>query len=178
MQKNIVFIAQSLDGYIAGPNGELDWLDSIPNPDKDDMGYLDLMNEVDAIIMGRKSFDFLSSYNGDWPYSKTMYVLSTTLKQIPAHLHDKASLINGTPQEVLSQLHTQGHTKLYIDGGITITHFLRGDLIDELRITTLPILLGKGIPLFGELEKQMEFRLIKSEVYLGQLVQSHYARKP
>jgi len=178
MHKNIVFIAQSLDGYIAGPNGELDWLDSIPNPDKDDMGYLDLMNEVDAIIMGRKSFDFLCSYDGDWPYTKPMYVLSTTLNRIPSRLQDKATLIQGTPQEILATLHKLGHQNIYVDGGIPITNFLKEDLIDELRITTLPVLLGKGIPLFGNLESQMEFQLIKTEVYLGQLVQSHYTRKP
>lgn len=141
------------------------------------MGYLDLMAEVDAIIMGRKSFDFLSSYEGDWPYSKPMYVLSNTLKVIPSRLQDKASLMAGSAHEIVSEMHKLRHNKLYVDGGKTITDFLKADLIDELRITTIPIILGKGIPLFGEIDGSLMFRHKKTEVYLGELVQSHYERR-
>jgi len=147
-KRNIVFIAQSLDGYIAGPEGELDWLDMVPNPDKDDMGYFALMDEVDAIVMGRKSFDFVAGYDGPWPYKKKVFVLSNTLKEIPEPLRDKCALIKGEVKDILRKLTDLGYPRLYIDGGVTVQNFLKEDLIDELRITTLPILLGGGVILY------------------------------
>ena len=175
--RNIVFIAQSLDGYIAGPGGEIDWLDMVANPTEDDMGYFDLMKEVDAIVMGRKSFDFVSNYEGPWPYTKKVFVLSHTLSAVPARLVERAEIISGSPEEILATLSEKGYNNLYIDGGVTIQSFLKEDLIDELRITTLPILLGKGFSLFGELDQRLTFEHKATEVYLGQLVQSHYLRK-
>jgi len=174
--KNIVFIAKSIDGFIAGPNGEIDWLDMVPNPDEDDMGYFALMKEVDAIVMGRVSFETVLGFNIPWPYTKHVFVLSKTLKNIPEALQDKVSLTKGTLEEVLSEIRKKGFTNLYIDGGKTIQSFLDKDLIHELRITTLPIILGKGFPLFGLLDQRLEFEHVKTEVYLNQLVQSHYKR--
>ncbi len=176
-KKNIVFIAKSLDGYIAGKNGELDWLDSIPNPENVDMGYFSLMEEIDAIVMGRTTFDVVCNFDGEWPYSKQVFVLSNSLKTVPEKLNEKVTLLKGTPQEILAQIHQKGFFNLYIDGGRTVQNFLKEDLIDELRITTIPILLGGGFPLFGDLPKPMEFEHIKSEVFLSQLVQDHYKRK-
>lgn len=175
--RNIVFIAQSLDGYIAGPNGEIDWLDMVSNPDKDDMGYFALMEQVDAIVMGRNSFEFVSNYDGPWPYPKKVFVLSNTLKAVPKRLIDKAEIIKGLPIEIIAELGSRGFNNLYIDGGVTIQNFLKEDLIDELRITTLPILLGRGYLLFGEMEHRLTFEHKSTEIYLGQLVQSHYLRK-
>ena len=176
-KKNIVFIAKSLDGYIAGPNGELDWLELIPNPENKDLGFLSLMEEVDAIVMGRSTFDVVCNFDGDWPYSKPVFVLSNSLETIPENLADKATLLKGDLKEILGDIYHRGYGTLYIDGGRTIQNFLKEDLIDELRITTIPILLGSGFSLFGELKQSMEFVHLKSEVYLGQLVQNHYMRK-
>ena len=175
--RNIVFIAQSLDGYIAGPQGEIDWLDMVANPKGNDMGYFALMKEVDAIVMGRNSFDFVSNYKGPWPYEKRVFVLSHSLTEVPRQLKDKAEIIKGKPKEILQILHDKGYNNLYLDGGVTIQSFLQEDLIDELRITTLPILLGRGFSLFGELDSRLTFEHTSTEVYLGQLVQSHYRRK-
>ena len=177
MKKNIVFIARSLDGYIAGKNGELDWLHAIPNPDNIDMGYNSLMEEIDAIVMGRTTFETVLGFGIEWPYTKHVVVLSHSLQAVPAALEGKVSLASGSPEEVLEKIHAKGFHKLYIDGGTTIQHFLRADLIDELRITTIPILLGGGFPLFGDLSEPLEWEHIKSEVFLGQVVQSHYRRK-
>ena len=104
-------------------------------------------------------------------------MLSSTLEAIPARLESKASLVNGTISDVLKMIHMNGHTRLYIDGGFTIQSFLKEDLIDELIITTLPILLGGGIPLFGDLEKRMVFEHVGSQLFLDQLVTNHYRRK-
>lgn len=175
--KNIVFIAKSLDGYIAGKNGELDWLELIPNPNHIEMGFGALMQEIDAIVMGRTTFKVVCDFGGEWPYSKPVFVLSTTLKNVPDHLVDKVHLCQGSPQEILQKIHNKGYHKIYIDGGRTIQDFLKADLIDELRITTIPILLGGGFPLFGELAQPLEFEHVSSQVFLGQLVQDCYRRK-
>jgi len=176
-RKNIVFIAKSLDGYIAGKNGEIDWLNSIPNPENIDMGFVKLMERIDAIVMGRKTFELVCSFGGEWPYSRPLFVLSRTLESIPEKFQDKAELVKGSISEVLEILHQKGHDQLYIDGGTTIQSFLSEDLIDEMIITTIPILLGGGIPLFGALQQSMLFEHMESHVFLNQLVQNHYKRK-
>lgn len=175
-KKNIVFIGRSLDGYIAGKNGELDWLNSIPNPDNIGMGYYSLMEEIDAIVMGRTTFEVVLGFGGDWPYSKHVFVLSNSLKEVPEKLNDKVSLLKGSPQEILDQVHQKGYFKLYIDGGRTVQNFLKEDLIDELRLTTIPILLGGGFPLFGDLPEPLAFEHVESKVFLDQIVQDCYRR--
>ncbi len=175
--KNIVFIAKSIDGFIAGKNGELDWLHSIPNPEGNDMGYLSLMEEIDAIIMGRTTYEMVLGFDGSWPYIKHVFVLSNALKEIPEALNGKVTILKGAEAEILKAVHELGYYKLYIDGGRVVQDFLKADLIDELRITTMPILLGGGFPLFSELPTSSEFAHIKTEVFLGQAVQSHYAKK-
>ncbi|GIZ10082.1 dihydrofolate reductase family protein [Flavobacterium sp. UMI-01] len=176
-KKNSVFIATSLDGYISAKNGGLDWLNSIPNPDHDDMGYIAFNKEIDALVMGRKTFETVLGFDVDWPYDKPVFVLSNSLKEIPASLKEKAFLVNGTLTEILAQIHKKGFYRLYIDGGTTITNFLNEDLIDEMIITTIPILLGGGAPLFSELPNELKFELIGTKTYLNQIVQSHYRRK-
>lgn len=174
--KNIVFIAQSLDGYIAGKKGELDWLDAIPNPENQDMGFKALMEEVDALVMGRNTFETVLGFGGEWPYPKPVFVLSNSLKEMPQAYQDKAFLLAGEPKQILESIHEKNYFTLYIDGGRTIQAFLEYDLIDELRISTIPILLGGGFSLFGDLTSPLSFELVKSEVFLGQIGQNHYRR--
>jgi len=176
MKKNKVFIAKSLDGYIAGKNGEIDWLHSTPNPDNNDMGFVKFIDGIDAILMGRLTFELVCSFDVAWPYPRPVFVWSSTLQSIPEKFQDKAILVNGNIQEVLATIHKKGHQQLYIDGGTTIQSFLKEDLIDELIITTIPILLGGGISLFGDLEKPLNFEHVASQVFLDQLVQDHYRR--
>jgi dihydrofolate reductase len=176
-QKCIVFVAKSLDGFIAGENGELDWLNTVPNPEQNNMGYTELMQEIDAIVMGRNTFETVAGFGGEWPYAKPVFVLSRSLREIPEALQSKVSLLSGSPQDVIAQINAAGHQKLYIDGGRVVQDFLRADLIDELRITTIPILLGKGVSLFAELSVPLLFNHVKTEVFLGQIVQSCYRRR-
>lgn len=175
--RTIVFIAQSIDGYIAGKDGELDWLNTIPNPTHDDMGFVQLMDEVDGIVMGRTTFKTVCGFDGDWPYTKHVYVLSRTLSEVPEELSNKVSLLSGRPNQIIEELSKKGVKSVYVDGGNVIQRFLQEDLISELRITTIPVLLGGGFSLFGELDAMLEFELVHSKVYLGQLVQTHYRRK-
>ena len=175
--RNIVFIARSLDGYIADKNGGLDWLNSVPNPDHLDLGYEKFIKSVDAIVMGRTTFETVCSFDMEWPYKIPVFVLSFSLESLPEDYKDKAEIVLGSLSEILEQIHKKGYKQLYIDGGVTVQNFLKEDLIDELIITTIPILLGGGIPLFGELPKEMEFEHVESHLYLDALVQDCYRRK-
>ena len=174
---NIVFIATSLDGYIADKDGGVDWLHSIPNPENLDMGYVDLIDRTDAIIMGRKTFETVCSFDCDWPYSKPVFVLSYSMKTTPEGYEGKVELIKGSAAEIIEAIHQKGYKNLYIDGGVTIQNFLKEELIDEMVITIIPTLLGGGTPLFEELSKPMEFEHVKTEVFLNAIVQNHYRRK-
>ncbi len=174
---NTVFIARSLDGYIADKNGGLDWLSSVPNPEHLDLGYEKFMNAMDAIVMGRTTFDMVCSFDIEWPYHIPVFVLSSSLKSLPEEFEDKAEIVKGPLSAILEVIHKKGSSQLYIDGGVTVQNFLKEDLIDELIITTIPILLGGGVPLFGELPKEMEFEHVESVLFLDAIVQDCYRRK-
>ena len=133
-KRNSVFIATSLDGYIADKNGEIDWLHSIPNPDAIDMGYDAFTSRIDALVMGRTTFETVCGFDMDWPYQKPVFVLSNTLTELPKKCRDQAQLVKGTLKEVLETIHERGFHRLYIDGGTTIQGFLKEDLIDDMTI--------------------------------------------
>ena len=176
-KRNVVFIAQSLDGYIADSNGGLDWLHSIPNPNQLDLGYNKFINTIDTIIMGRKTFETVCGFDCEWPYKAPVFVMSNTLGELPDAYKEKASLVKGSLVEILAQVNAKGFYNIYIDGGTTIQSFLKEDLIDEIILTTIPILLGGGSSLFSTHPKALAFKLIASEVYLDEVVQNNYKRK-
>ncbi len=170
-----VFIAVSLDGYIAKKDGSIDWLNEIPNPDGNDYGYSEFMKKIDAVIMGRNTFEKVLTF-GAWPYDKPVFVLSRTLKLIDDHLSGKVKLTNKSIKELAAELESRGLKNLYIDGGLTIQSFLKEDLIDEMIITKIPVLLGDGIPLFGETGTETKFDLLSSNSFGNGFVQDHYKR--
>ncbi|MEQ6167779.1 MULTISPECIES: dihydrofolate reductase family protein [unclassified Ekhidna] len=174
--KNSIYLGVSLDGYIADKDGGLDWLDMVPNPEGDSMGYYDFMDRIDALVMGRNTFETVDGFDVEWPYQKPVFVLSNSLTELPGKYEGKAFLIGGELPKVLDAIHQKGYHRLYIDGGITVQQFLKEDLIDEMILTQIPILLGGGIPLFDELPEQLKFKLVDSKVLLNQLVQNHYVR--
>jgi len=173
--KNIVYIATSLDGFIAKENGDLGWLMEAPNPDNSDFGFNDFMESIDAIVMGKNTFEMVSSF-GEWPYIKPVFVLSNSLEKVPENFKEKMEVISGDPESIVKELNSRKFNNLYIDGGITVQNFLKYDLIDEFIITRIPIILGKGIPLFGELEKEQKFEHIETEIFNNTLVKSKYRR--
>jgi len=173
---NSVFIATSLDGYIADKNGGIDWLHAIPNPEASDMGYTEHFNRIDAMVMGRNTLDMVLSFDVEWPYSKPVFVLSNTMTSVPAGYEEKVFLVKGSLKEVLQHINAKGFKNLYVDGGVTIQNFLKEDLIDEMIITTIPVLLGGGSPLFGDLETPLNFKFNKSETFLDAIVQNHFVR--
>jgi len=172
---NSVYIATSLDGYIATSNGDIEWLNNFPNPTGSDFGYHEFIDGIDAIIMGRKTFGMVSTFS-PWPYNKKVFVLSHTMKEIRPDLVDQAELVSGDVKTIVKKLHKAGYHNLYIDGGKAIQSFLKKDLIDELIISKIPILLGEGIPLFSADHPMMRFEHCSTEVFEGGLVKSHYKK--
>ncbi|HDS1213474.1 dihydrofolate reductase family protein [Shewanella algae] len=171
--KNRVYMAQSLDGFIAGPNGELDWLAAIDNPEGSDLGFAEFMASVDALLMGRNTFEVVAAFDA-WPYDKPVFVASNSLKQLPEGFAGKAELICGSATEMLSALHAKGYYNIYLDGGALIRSFIAAALVDELTITTVPVLLGGGIRLFDTLPGSVNLKLVSSQLLLGQLVKNRY----
>lgn len=175
-KKNSVFIATSIDGFIADKNGGIEWLNMVPNPEQVDAGYAAFTRDIDALVMGRVTFETVCGFDIDWPYNKPVYVLSNSLKEMPESHRGKAELVKGSLPDVLNHIHSKGHFRLYIDGGGTIQSFLKEDLIDEMILTTIPILLGEGYPLFATLSNALKFELVETKVFLNQLAQRHYKR--
>jgi dihydrofolate reductase len=172
---NFAYIATSLDGYIAGKDGDMDWLMSIPNPDNSDYGFSNFIEKIDAIVMGRKTFEMVHSF-GEWPYTKPVFILSNTLKRLPRGYEKRAKLMKGDIKTILGNLGEFGFHDLYIDGGQVIQDFLREDLIDELFIATVSILLGRGIRLFGEMDHRLKFIHLETIVHGDHLTMTHYIR--
>jgi len=164
-----------MDGFIAKADGGLEWLDSIPNPEKSDFGYKDFIESIDAIVLGKNTFEKVLSFD-HWPYEKKVFVLSHSLKSIPDTLSGKVEIEKGDVPSIVSRLNKKGFTSLYIDGGKTIQLFLKNDLIDEMIITKVSVLLGDGIPLFSNLKIPLEFTVKSTKKLNPMLVQTHYLR--
>jgi dihydrofolate reductase len=173
--KTNVYIGTSLDGFIARVDGNFDWLTQFANEDAIH-AYKEFMNRVDAIIIGRGTFEKILTFSS-WPYEKKAFVLSTTLKQLPDTLKDKATLLSMKPKDLLTYLSGMGFSSIYVDGGKVIQGFLKEDLIDNLIISKVPVLIGNGIPLFGFLSDDLQFKHIRTEVQSNGLVRSYYMRE-
>ena len=173
---NIVYIATSLDGFIARKDGNLDWLMEIPNTENNDYGFSSFLDKIDGIIMGRRTFETVITFN-EWPYTKPVFVLSNTLREVPDKYQDKAEIVKGNLNEILDSMKLNGFNNFYIDGGKTIQSFLKLNLIDELIITRIPIILGSGIPLFTEMDSEIKFEHINTETLNKDLIKSTYRRK-
>ena len=152
-QSNKVFIATSFDGYIADENGGIEWLTQIPTPSDSDGGFSQFMESVDALIMGRNTFEKVLSFGIEWPYSKKVFVWTSQLKTVPDNLKNKVELVSGPTNKILQLVNNQGFNRLYIDGGKSIQSFMQEGLINEIVVTLAPIILGKGIPLFHNFPK-------------------------
>ncbi len=176
MTKCSVFIATSLDGYISRVDGSIDWLNEANDlvPNGEDLGYKQFISSVDAIVMGRSTFEQVLSF-GDWPYgSIPVVVLSRKLQSLPDYLPATVSLSDEEPAALAHRLSIEGLQHLYIDGGLTVQSFLAAGLIDEITITMIPILLGEGKPLFGPLPADVKLELIESKAFEFGFVQSKY----
>ena len=173
--KTTVYVGTSLDGFIARKDGNIDWLVKYQNKEVHD-SYNEFISRIDAMVIGRGTYEKVLSFP-EWPYEKKVFVLSTSLKQIPGTLNEKATLVAMKPAALLNYLSDKGFSNIYVDGGKVIQSFLKEDLIDELIITRVPELIGTGIPLFGYLDNDLRFEHIKTNIYSDGLVKSQYERK-
>jgi dihydrofolate reductase len=165
-----VFVGTSLDGFIARTNGDLDFL---PPGGGEPHGYDEFMATVDALVIGRKTFETVLTFDV-WPYEKPVFVLSTR----PLALAPTAAAVermSGAPREIVSQLAKRGIRHIYVDGGVTIQRFLQAGLIQRLIITRVPVLIGEGIPLFGAVERDIALTPVWTRQYASGLVQTEYA---
>jgi len=166
-----VFIGTSLDGFIARRNGDLDFL---PPDGGEPHGYNEFIASVDAIVIGRNTFETVLSMK-PWPYgNKRVVVLSSRPVDLSAAVGGVVEQMAGPPAEIVSRLAASGARHLYIDGGITIQQFLCAGLIQRLIITRVPVLIGEGIPLFGALPHDIRLRHIATRHYPSGLVSSEY----
>ena len=171
-----VFVGVSLDGFIARPNGDLDWLMGEGGGEGAEYGYNEFIAGIDAIVMGRKTFEKVLTFD-KWYYgNKRVIVLSRqsldlSVAQARGGVVER---MTGPPAEIVSKLAGSGAKRLYVDGGITIQQFLRSRLIHRLIISRLPVLIGEGIPLFGSLPCDIRLSHIATRTYSGGMVQSEY----
>lgn len=171
-----VFIATSLDGYIARKDGDLDWLDAANAtvPKGEDCGYGALMQSVDVLVMGRNTFEKVRSF-GSWPYGDTpVVVLSSKPILFPDDLVKTVQHSSETPSELCERLSGDGVEHIYVDGGTTIQRFLAAGLVDEVTITVIPMILGDGIPLWGPTAEDVPLTCLGAKVYDFGFVQLKY----
>lgn len=170
------FMATSLDGFIAREDGGLDWLDraNAQVPAGEDCGYASFMATVDALVMGRHTFEKVLSFP-EWPYAdKPVWVLSRSLQVLPAGLPPSVRLLQATPAELVDLAAQQGWRRLYVDGGQTTQAFLAAGCLTDLTVTVIPVLLGRGRRLFGPAEHDVALTHIATQAYPFGFVQSHY----
>jgi len=166
-----VFIGTSLDGYIARLTGEYDFL---PEGGGEPHGYDEFFASVDTLVIGRKTFETVLAF-ATWPYgNKRVVVLSSKPVDFSAVRGGVVEQMGGPPAEIVAKLAASGAHHLYVDGGITIQHFLRAGLIQRLIITRVPVLIGEGIPLFGALPRDVQLQHVATQHYASGLVKSEY----
>ena len=166
-----VFIGTSVDGFIARRNGSFDFL---PEGGGEPHGYNEFFASVDALVIGRKTFEIVLALP-KWPYGdKKVVVLSTRkleLSKVPA---GRVEQMQGSSREIVSKLEARGIRHIYVDGGVTVQRFLREGMIHRLIITRVPVLIGEGIPLFGSLGKDVRLEHVQTQHYPSGLVKTEY----
>jgi len=170
-----VFVGTSVDGFIARHNGAFDFL---PEGGGEPHGYTEFMASVDALVIGRNTFDIVAAFP-EWPYGdKRVVVLSSRAVDFSQVKGAVLEHMNGAPADIVAKLAAAGARHLYIDGGITIQRFLRAGLIQRLIVTRVPVLIGEGIPLFGALPHDVRLQHVATRHYPSGLVQSEYRIEP
>jgi dihydrofolate reductase len=166
-----VFIGTSVDGFIARPNDDLDFL---PPGGGEPHGYNEFIASVDALVIGRKTFETVLAFPA-WPYGeKRVVVLSSQPIDFSAVRGGVVEQMAGSPAEIVAKLAASGAHHLYVDGGITIQGFLRAGLVQRVVITRVPVLIGEGIPLFGSLPRDVRLHHVATQHYPSGLVKSEY----
>ena len=175
-----VFIATSLDGYIAREDGDIDWLNDANKvvPEGEACGFFAFMDSVDALVMGRITFEKVLSF-GQWPYGdKPVIVLSSNRIEIPESLPEMVTWSSESPSELSDRLVNEGVKRICVDGGFTLQRFLTEGLVKDITVTNIPVILGSGIPLFSKVANDILLKHIAMKTYDFGFVQSTYEVEP
>lgn len=176
--KGCVYIATSLDGFIAEKDGNIDWLNNLPPPTEEegDMGFAAHLASVDCMIMGRNTFDKVISFGKEmWAYGKLpIIVWSRSPVEIPDYRQDTVTCSSLPPKELFEKLEKDGYKRAYIDGGVTVQKFLEAGLVHHICQSMAPILLGGGIPLYGQGLGQKKLKLEITKSYSNGMVSLDY----
>lgn len=176
--KYLAFIASSLHGFIARRNGDLDWLPE-PGDSTEDYGYSEFISSIDTLVIGRNTFEKVLTF-GDWPYpGKRVVVLSSTLNRddIPEMIRGEVELYSGSIESLTGFLESSGVNGVYVDGGQAIQSFIKAGKINEITITYIPVLIGSGISLFGDVDHDIKLEHVSTQSFESGLVQSTYRIK-
>lgn len=170
-----VFVGTSVDGFLARKNGTVDFL---PEDGGESHGFDEFYASVDAVVIGRKTFEWVVNYGG-WLYGKKRVVALSSrpleLSEVRGRARDVLlEQMAGDPAEIAAKLEASGVRHAYVDGGETIQRFLRAGLIQRLVITRVPVLIGEGIPLFGTVPGDIRLRHVSTEQYASGLVKTEY----
>jgi len=166
-----VFIATSIDGYIARPDGTFDFLSIVERPGED-YGFAEFFATVDALVIGRNTYETALAFP-EWPYAGKRCIVLTHRETPSVH---GEQFFAGEPAALVDQLALSGAQRLYVDGGAVIRQFVREGLIDDMTLAIVPVLLGSGIPLFGSALPEQRLHLHSSKAFESGLVQLCYTR--
>ena len=167
-----VFVGTSVDGFIARRNGSFDFLDEGGG---EPHGYTEFFASVDALVIGRKTFETVLGFP-EWPYEdKMVVVLSSGSFDLSGVRGRHVEQMAGAPREIVSKLAAKGIKHVYLDGGDTIQRFLRDGCVHRMTITRVPVLIGDGIALFGAVQRDIKLRHVATTTYAGGLVKTEYA---
>jgi dihydrofolate reductase len=170
-----VFIATSLDGYIARPDGDIAWLTGLPVPEGEDFGHAAFMDGIGAIVMGRATFDTARAFPV-WPYTVPVTVMSRTphAVDVPEPLRPTVQVTAKAPRAILQRLGAEGATRVYVDGGQVVRAFLSAGLVRRIVLTRVPVFLGAGLPLFGHGAGDIAANLVECRHWPNGFVQTTY----
>jgi dihydrofolate reductase len=177
MRKILLYIAVTLDGFIAREDGSLDWLLELPNPNKIDHGYDDFIREVDTLIMGRKTYEVVLGMEIGWPYANCKTLVATGNRDYKVRT-ENTFLLHELHTGVIGRLEPEGQKNIWVvGGGDLISQFLNEGAIDEMVLCMIPLILGKGIRLFPNEPTETKFDLVKAEPFETGIVNLTYRRK-
>lgn len=176
MTKIKLYIATSIDGYIARKNGSIDWLEKIPSPDNNDYGYADFMKQIDTIVMGRRTYEDVLGFDVPWPYAEYKSIVITRSENYKTKTPN-TSIINNLEYDVIQNLLQNSRKNIWIvGGGEIISHLLNLDVIDEIFLFIMPLVLGSGLPLFPDKPKETWFKQVESKSWETGVVMIKYQR--
>ena len=175
MRKIKLYIAVSIDGFIADKNGRVEWLENLPNPDFLDYGYFDMYNSIDTTLMGNITYQQVLGFDMPFPYSdKTNFVFTRNQSLTE---DENVTFVNNNIIDFVKKMKSKKGKSIWLIGGGQVNSILlNANLIDEMIVSYMPIVLGDGIPLFSSNTQLKSFRLLKSETFSTGVVSLTYVK--